>query len=157
MGFHLQSESITGKGSCKQIVSLANTLQWRHNEYDGVSNHQPHECVLNGLFRRWSKKTSKLRVTGLCEGCSPVTGTFPAQRASNAENVSIWWRHHEITRNIKNRYVNVFRRYTHVNICNLVNFDEIVIFFSIKAHRHNILIFRIYVTNKWNVGACDYN
>ena len=25
---------------------------------------------------------------------SPVTGEFPAQRASNAENVSIWWRHH---------------------------------------------------------------
>ena len=27
---------------------------------------------------------------------SPVTGEFPAQRASNAENVSIWWRHHDI-------------------------------------------------------------
>ena len=39
------------------------------------------------------KKTSKLRVTGLCEGYSPVTGEFPAQRASNAEDVSIWWRH----------------------------------------------------------------
>ena len=25
---------------------------------------------------------------------SPVTGEFPAQMASNAENVSIWWRHH---------------------------------------------------------------
>ena len=25
---------------------------------------------------------------------SPVTGEFPAQRASNAENVDIWWRHH---------------------------------------------------------------
>ena len=44
--------------------------------------------------RRKSKKTSKLRVTGLCAGNSPVTGEFPAQRASNAENVSIWWRHH---------------------------------------------------------------
>ena len=43
-----------------------------------------------------SKKTSKLRVTGLCAGNSPVTGEFPAQRASNAENVSIWWRHHEL-------------------------------------------------------------
>ena len=36
----------------------------------------------------------KLRVTGLCEGNSPVTGEFPAQKASYAENVSIWWRHH---------------------------------------------------------------
>ena len=40
-------------------------------------------------------KKSKLRVTGLCEGNSPVTGEFPAQRASNAENASIWWRHHQ--------------------------------------------------------------
>ena len=40
------------------------------------------------------KKTSKLRVTGLCAGNSPVTDEFPTQRASNAENVSIWWRHH---------------------------------------------------------------
>ena len=38
----------------------------------------------------------KLRVTGLCAGNSPVTGEFPAQMASNAENVSISWRHHEI-------------------------------------------------------------
>ena len=43
---------------------------------------------------RKSKKPSKLRVTGLCAGNSLVTGEFSAQRASNAENVSIWWRHH---------------------------------------------------------------
>ena len=68
-------------------------LQWRHNEHDGVSNHQPHDCLLNRLFRpRW-KKTSKLCVTGLCEGNSPGTGEIPAQRTSYAENVSIWWRH----------------------------------------------------------------
>ena len=47
------------------------TLQWRHNEHDSVSNHQPHGCLLNQLFRRRSKKTSKLRVTGLCVGNSP--------------------------------------------------------------------------------------
>ena len=69
------------------------SLQWHHNERDGVSNNQPHDCLLNLLFKRRSKKTSKFRVTGLCEGNSPVTGEFPAQRASNAENVSIWWRH----------------------------------------------------------------
>ena len=71
------------------------TLQWRHNGRDSVSNHQPHDCLHNRLFRRRSKKTSKVRVTGLCEGTSPVTGKFPAQMASNAENVSIWWRHHD--------------------------------------------------------------
>ena len=32
-------------------------------------------------------------VTGLCAGNSPGTGEFPAQMASNAENVSIWWRY----------------------------------------------------------------
>ena len=47
------------------------------------------------FFRRRSKKASKIRVTGLCAGNSPVTGEFPAQMASNAENVSIWWRHHD--------------------------------------------------------------
>ena len=56
--------------------------------------HQPHDCLLNPLFRLKSKKTSKLRVTGLCQGNSPGTGEFPAQMASYAENVSIWWRHH---------------------------------------------------------------
>ena len=64
-------------------------LQWRHNEHDGVSNHQPHDCLLNRLFKAKIKETSKLRVTGLCAGNSPVTGKFPAQMASNAENVSI--------------------------------------------------------------------
>ena len=70
------------------------SLRWRHNDNAGVSNHQPHGCLLNRLFRRKSKKTSKLRVTGLCVGNSPGTGEFPAQMASYAENVSIWWRHH---------------------------------------------------------------
>ena len=70
------------------------SLRWHHNERDGVSNHQRLDGLLNHLFRRRSKKTSKLRVTDLCEGNSPVTGEFPAQRASNADNLSIWWRHH---------------------------------------------------------------
>ena len=72
------------------------SLQWRHNGRSSVSNHQPHDCLLNRLFQRRSKKTSKLRVTGLCAGNSPGTGGFPAQMASNAENVSIWWRHHDV-------------------------------------------------------------
>ena len=69
-------------------------LQWLYNGHDSVSNHQPHDCLLTRLFRRRPKKTSKLLVTGLCAGYSPVTGEFLAQMASNAENVSIWWRHH---------------------------------------------------------------
>ena len=67
------------------LLKMQNTLRWRHNGCDSVSNHQPHDCLLNCLFKYRSKKTSKLCVTGLC-----------AQMASNTENVSIWWRHHEM-------------------------------------------------------------
>ena len=83
-----------GRGNDGVFCLLVNSLQWRHNGRDSVSNHQPHDCLLNRLFRRRSKKTSKLRVTGLCAGNSSGTGEFPAQMASNAENVPIWWRHH---------------------------------------------------------------
>ena len=41
------------------------SLRWRHNERDGVSIHQPHSCFLKCLFRRRSKKTSKIRIIGL--------------------------------------------------------------------------------------------
>ena len=45
---------------------LHTSLRWRQNECDGVLNNHPHECLLNRLLRRRSKKTSPLRVTGLC-------------------------------------------------------------------------------------------
>ena len=91
------------KGSpCQDLImlhpwlarALVISLQWRHNEHGGVSNHQSQDCLINRLLGRISKKTSKFRVTGLWEGNSPVTGGFLAQRASNVENVYIWWRHH---------------------------------------------------------------
>ena len=82
-------------------VSCSNTpLQWRHNGHGSISNHQPHDCLLNRLFKRRSKKTSKLCVTGLCVGNSRGTGEFPAQMASNTENVSIWLRHHAIMKTV---------------------------------------------------------
>ena len=83
-----------GGFSWSSLLQMA--LQWRHNGRDSVSNHQPHDCFLNRLLRRRSKKTSKLRIIGLCAGNSPVTGEFPTQMVNNAENVSIWWRHHGI-------------------------------------------------------------
>ena len=52
-------------------------LQWRRNERDGVSNQRRLYCLLNRLFRRKSKKTSKLSVTGRCEGKPPVTLDSP--------------------------------------------------------------------------------
>ena len=80
----------------EQSYKCPTALQWRHDGRYSVSNHQPHDCLLNRLFRRRSKKTSKLCVTGLCVGNSPGTGEFPAQMASNAVNISIWWRHHGV-------------------------------------------------------------
>ena len=52
--------------------------------------------LCNRLFKLISKKTSKPALLILCEGNSPVTGEFPSQRTSDAENVSIWWRHNEL-------------------------------------------------------------
>ena len=96
--FYFPASPVTS-GVCYKMTSLYRvycSLQRRHTGGDSVSSHQPHDCLLNRLFRRRSKKTSKLRVTGLCVGNSPSPGTgeFPALMASNEENVSIWWRHH---------------------------------------------------------------
>ena len=63
-------------------------LQLRHTERESVSNYRRLFCLLNCLFKRRPKKTSKLRVTGFCEGNSPVTSELPARKASNAENVT---------------------------------------------------------------------
>ena len=50
-----------------------------------------YSTVYSGADQR---KHQQLRVTGLCAANSPVAGEFPAQKASNAEKVPIWWRHH---------------------------------------------------------------
>ena len=70
--------------------SLLLALQWCHDEHDGFSNHRCLDC----LCQHRTEKTSKLCITGLHEANQPVTGGFPSQRASNMENVSIWWCHH---------------------------------------------------------------
>ena len=48
--------------------------------------------VYSGTDQRKHQISASLAI---CAGNSQVTGEFPAQMASNAENVSIWWRHHE--------------------------------------------------------------
>ena len=82
-GNHAFAKGMIATGS--RIIATA--LLWRHNGCGGVSNQQPHDCLLNHFCRRRSNETSKLRVTGLCAGNSPGTGEFPAQMASNVENV----------------------------------------------------------------------
>ena len=68
---HLLQCELHGKHKIRNVIYRQSPLHWRHNDHDSVSNHQPHGCLLNRLFRRRSKKTSKLRVTGLCVGNSP--------------------------------------------------------------------------------------
>ena len=63
------------------------SLQWRHNECNGVSNHQPDDCLVDRLFRCRSKKTSKLRVTGLCAGHSFVKTTTYRH---NYKSINVW-------------------------------------------------------------------
>ena len=88
---------VAGKGEESKVTHIIiQTLLWRHNGRVNVLNHQPLHCLLNHSFRRRTNKTSMLRVTGLYAGKSPVSDEFPAQMASDAENVSIWWRHHDI-------------------------------------------------------------
>ena len=105
----LYIETVLSFARCSNISQMLllyktwGTLHWRHNGRHGVSNHQPHHCLLNRLFGRRSKTISKLRVTGLCAGNPPGTGEFPAQMASKAENVSIWWRHHDLT--LRNHWI----------------------------------------------------
>ena len=65
---------------------MKQTLRWRRNGHDGVSNHQPHVCLLNCLFGRRSKKHLNSASLAFVWGIH--------QMASNAKNVSIWWHHH---------------------------------------------------------------
>ena len=83
-----------GFPSQRPMTGSFDILQWRHNERDGISIHRRLDRLLNCLFKYRSQKTTKLCVTGLCEGTPPMTGGFPSQEANDAENVSIWWRHH---------------------------------------------------------------
>ena len=92
----LYSWAIIEYVSVKCMRTRSESLHWCHNDHDGVSNHQPHGCLLNRLFRRRSKKKNKSpRHWPLCWEFT-ATGEIPAQRASYAENVSIWWRHHMV-------------------------------------------------------------
>ena len=70
------------------------TLHWRHNDHCSVSNHQLHDCLLNRLIKENINAPSHRPLCGEFTG----TGEFSAQRVSNAENGSIWWRHHDVPR-----------------------------------------------------------
>ena len=72
------------------------SIPWRHNWVRWRLKSPASRLFAQLFIQARIKKTSKLHVTGIGAGNSPVTGEFPAQMASNAVNVSIWWRHHAI-------------------------------------------------------------
>ena len=125
-------------------------LQWHHNEPNVASNHQSHDCLLNHLFRRRSKKTSKPHFTGLCEGNSPVTCEFPAQRASNVDNVSFWWYHH-------GKLFSSFLRYWSSHHCHDSIMTKNAVKFNVINH-HCKLTTRLfqYITNEDSTKLCYY-
>ena len=74
--------------------ALLLTLQWRHNERDGVSNHWHLDCLLKRLFRCRSKKTSKPRVASLCEGNHswiPLTKGSVTRKMFGFDDVIVTW------------------------------------------------------------------
>ena len=93
------------------------SLQWRHNGSDSVSNHQPHDCLLNRLFKENIKAP---RHRPVC-GNSPGTDEFPAQMASYAENVSIWWRHHGYRSHLQEVVLNILKSYSCILILNMAD------------------------------------
>ena len=119
---------------CVFVSRMVWTFQWRHKERDGVSNYQPHNYLLNVYRgtdpRNYQSAASLVSVSGT----SPVTGEFPAQRASYVENVSIWWRHHELKKasevQIESTYLslqntfNTFKQHILNNLTHLIAFSN---------------------------------
>ena len=91
----LDSSTINNRGNSVSIWNLCTRFHYN----DVIMTQWRLKSPASRMFTQSSiqarsKKISKFRVTGLCVGNSPGTGEFPAQMASSAENVSIWWRHH---------------------------------------------------------------
>ena len=80
------------KGTHRVMLNYSHVLR---AELISIAVNPSKSWIYRDLSTCWSKKTSKLRVTGLSEGNPPMTGGFPLQRASGVQNVSIWWRHHD--------------------------------------------------------------
>ena len=105
----------------ESIVMLTPMWKSRYNDVIMTSQMASQITSLTIVYsivysRHRSKKTPKPRVTGLCAGNSPVTGEFPAQRTSNAENVSICWRHHARSDEIKVVWTGFFISHWHFSV-----------------------------------------
>ena len=79
--------------SVQSVTKNSSTLQWRHNECDGVSYHLTivYSTVYLGAYQRKHQSSASL---AFVQGIHQWPVNSPSQRASNAENVSIWWCRH---------------------------------------------------------------
>ena len=85
-----RAETITMPNPTPEI-----NIKMASGKHHGVSNHRPFHCFFNGLYWSTPKKTSRSTLLVLCERNPPVTGGFPSQGVSNAENTwTMSWRHH---------------------------------------------------------------
>ena len=94
----------------QQDNDMWNPLQWRHNERDGVPNHQPYNFLLMRLFRHRSKKTSKLRVNGLGGGIHRWALTSPhkgpvTRKMFPFDDIIMVWRHLPL---LSRRYIRIY-------------------------------------------------
>ena len=71
------------------------TLQWRHNERDGISNHQPRDCLFNRLFKAQIKENIKAPRHWPSWGEFTGDRWIPRTKGQYHGKASIWWRHHE--------------------------------------------------------------
>ena len=116
-GLHQPSSCPGTAGTVERYVGRGNyhtgwlqgdtSLQWRHIRHDGVWNHQPQDCLLNRLFRRRSKKTSKLLVTGFVRGIhrwpvnSPHKGPVTRKMFPFDDVILYWtWKCHHFMKKI---------------------------------------------------------
>ena len=130
--------------------SFMKTSQWRHNERDRVASQITsltivYSTVYSGVDQRKHQRSALLAFVRRIH--PSVTGEFPAQKASNAENISIWWRHHIY------------------DLANLTNVSESIILQSVRLsflHSFKLQFYSIYLNVKeeprkplWNKKAHD--
>ena len=100
---------------------VSTTLHYNDVTVSTIASQSPASRLFIWPFiRAQIKKISKLRVTGPWAENSPVTGEFPAQKASNAENLFIWWSHHVAWSCAGTTYA-IFKRSLIVAACSMLS------------------------------------
>ena len=86
---------LTTDGSASDENFSSISLHWRHNERHGVSNHRHIDCLRNRFVQAHTQGNINTPRHWHLWGKSTDDRWIPITRASVAENVFIWWRHHD--------------------------------------------------------------